>query len=380
MAIEANPRRIVIDLANVPAKLQRIATSFTTRCNLRCVYCPEGSHPEEFYGDMGPELLAQLVSYSKTKDAYIDISFYGDSTFHPKFYEFAREIVDAGVPLVITSNFAKMMTPEEISVIARCKTVSFSFDTQDRDAAKALRKGLDLRTLLFNILRVRAHCLKQSLPIPPFTLHVVLVDQVVRDLPNLIALAASLGVQRVGCNELADIEGSKGTDLRNIADLRGDDLSIAIDCINEAAALANRLGIAFMLSGQSAERINAAARGEVNDSSLRSARVGIQGTYYLRGDEVLGLQPGMTRRCTEPWTGPILNPKGDVYACCTRGDVMGTVGNGVTLEDVHNGETYRKLRISLLTGENLDTECRLCHMAPPAQPAELQAQVLSLFR
>jgi MoaA/NifB/PqqE/SkfB family radical SAM enzyme len=363
-----------------PPRIRRIATSFTTRCNLRCVYCPEGSHEEEFYGDMGPELLEQLIAFAKKKDAYVDISFYGDSTFHRQFYEFASQIIDSGVPLVITSNFAKMMSPEEIGVIAHCKTVSFSFDTHDRDKAKAIRKGLDLRTLLFNILRVRAHCLRHNVPVPPFTLHVVLVDQVVSDLPNLIALGASLGVQNISCNELADIDGAVGTELRNIADLRGEELRLAILRIKEASALAQRLGVGFALSNTAVERINAAVTGALNDSSEAAPREGIQGTYYLRGDEVLGLQPGMTRQCIEPWIGPILNPKGDVHPCCARGTVMGNVGKDGAFEDVYNNLNYRKLRLSLLTGENLDSECRLCHMAVPIVPAQLQQMVASLYR
>ena len=373
----SQPQPMQIDLMSPGARMLRISTTFTTRCNLRCVYCPEGSHPESFYGEMSPEMLDHLIAYAKQKGSFVDISYYGDSTFHENFGEYARHILDSGVELAITSNLARLLRDDEIAVLARCRKVAFSFDTQDRDAAKAIRKGLDLRTLVFNILRVRAHCLKNAIPVPPFNLHAVLVDTTVDDLPNLVAFAAAMGLQSVSCNELADFEGALGN-LRNIADLRGVELTAAIGKINEAMELAKRLNVEFIFSGEQVARINLAASGNLKEGAA-TARVGIQGTYYFKGgDEANELQPGMTRHCTEPWTAPILNPNGEVYPCCARGTVMGIVDAETSLAAVHNNETFRQLRRSLLTGENLDTECRVCHLAQPTTPPVLQHQVAGL--
>jgi MoaA/NifB/PqqE/SkfB family radical SAM enzyme len=377
LAEPVQPRTLQVDLLSPAGRMTRISTSFTTRCNLRCVYCPEGSHDESFYGDMSPEMLTHLIKYAQLKGTYIDISYYGDSTFHERFGEYARRILESGVALAITSNFARLLSDDEVDVVARCRTVSFSFDTPDRDAAKAIRKGLDLRTLVYNIVRVRAHCLKNRLPVPPFTLHAVLVDTTVAALPDVIAFAASMGIRRVGCNELAAIEGARGN-LRNIADLRGAELHAAVASINEALELAQRLGVEFMFSGEQVSRINRALTGAEPDAE-RTARLGIQGTYFLNGDAANELGPGMTRRCVEPWVGPILDPKGDVYPCCARGTVMGVVGRDGSFAQVHDNEKYRKLRLSLLTGEDLDTECRVCHLSPPATPAAMAQIVAGLF-
>lgn len=367
-----------IEVTAAPPRITRIATSFTTRCNLRCTYCPEGSHPEEFYGDMTREQLQRLIDYAKEKGGYLDISFYGDSTFHKDFGEFAAAIIDAGVPLKITSNLARLLSDDEIATISRCMAVSFSFDTPDRDLAKDIRKGLDLRTLVFNVLRVRAYCLEAQIDVPPFTLHAVLSDRVVHDLPRLVAFAASMGVYALGCNELAEMEGAR-SGLRNIAELRGPELQAAIEKINEATALGKRLGVAVTLSEQQVARVNAAATGKLQENRPREAREGIQGTYYFEGEDAVELAPGMTRFCTEPWMAPFVDPKGDVYPCCTRGTTMGIVDAETSLGDVHNNENFRRLRRALVTGENLDTECRLCHVAGAATPEALQRKVAALF-
>ena len=34
---------------------KRISFILTNRCNLRCVYCPEGSHAEDYYADLEDE-------------------------------------------------------------------------------------------------------------------------------------------------------------------------------------------------------------------------------------------------------------------------------------------------------------------------------------
>lgn len=372
-------QQIQIDITNAPKRMSRISTSFTTRCNLRCVYCPEGSHPESFYGDMTPELLQNIIDYARANSVHIDISYYGDSTFHEGFGKYAAAIHEAGVGLAITSNFARVLRDEEIAAVARCKTVSFSFETDNREVARAIRKGLDLRTLVFNIVRVRAYCIRATIPVPPFTLHVVLNDKTVHDLPNLVAFAASLGVTQISCNELAEIEGAKGN-MVNIAGLRGKELQEAVKSIEEAGAFANRLGIPLVASGQQVARIQAALNGAIEESTVREVREGIQGTYYLSGgDDVLDLKPGMTRACCEPWVGPIVDPKGHVYSCCVRGTIMGTVGPDGSLADVHNNESFRALRRSLLTGQDLDLDCRRCHIAPPTTPAEFQSTVIELF-
>jgi MoaA/NifB/PqqE/SkfB family radical SAM enzyme len=83
----SQPQPMQIDLMSPGARMLRISTTFTTRCNLRCVYCPEGSHPESFYGEMSPEMLDHLIAYAKQKGSFVDISYYGDSTFHENFGE-----------------------------------------------------------------------------------------------------------------------------------------------------------------------------------------------------------------------------------------------------------------------------------------------------
>jgi MoaA/NifB/PqqE/SkfB family radical SAM enzyme len=379
MANALQQELVRIDLTDSPKRVSRISTSFTTRCNLRCTYCPEGSHPESFYGDMTPGLLDHIVDYAKANRVHIDVSYYGDSAFHERFGEFAAKIHEAGVGLAITSNFARLLGDDEIAAVARCKTVSFSFDTDDRDKARAIRKGLDLRTLVYNILRVRAFCLIEAIPVPPFTLHVVLNDQTVNDLPRLVAFAASLGVNQIGCNELAEIEGATGK-MVNVSALSGEALRKAIASIDQAAALAIRLGIPLTASGEHLSRIGAAVAGTLKKDPVREAREGIQGTYYFSGgDDALELKPGMTRACLEPWVGPIVDPKGDVYSCCARGTSMGVVGRDGSLSDVHNNNSFRALRRSLLTGKDLVLECRRCHIASQTTPAELQQKVVELF-
>jgi MoaA/NifB/PqqE/SkfB family radical SAM enzyme len=368
-----------IDMTAAPKRMTRVITTFTTRCNLRCAYCPEGSHPESFYGDMKPELLEEIINYAKSHSIRVDVSFYGESMFHPRFAEYATKILDAGIRLDITSNLARLLTDEEIAIVARCGTMSFSFDTVDPEAAKAIRKGLDLRTLTFNILRIRAYCVRTGTPVPSFILKAVLTDQTANGLPSLIAFASSMGLDTVCLNELATMEGTLGT-LVNVAALRGEALRAALDSIDEAKALAERLGIRLYCSGQEPARLIDAASRVSEETIVPETRKGIAADfYYVGSDRALDLKPGSTRLCHEPWVSPLIDPKGVVYPCCSRGTVMGVVGAGVSLADVHSNEAFRSLRRSLLTGENLDDDCRRCSLAPEGTPEKLQSQVSRLF-
>jgi MoaA/NifB/PqqE/SkfB family radical SAM enzyme len=319
------------------------------------------------------------VAYARDHAVRVDISFYGESMFHPHFAEYASMIIDAGVRLDITSNLARLLRDDEIAVVARCGTISFSFDTVDPDAARAIRKGLELRSLTFNILKVRAHCLRTESRVPNFILKAVLTDQTVAGLPNLVAFAASMGLDTICLNELAQMEGASGS-LVNVAALRGDALIAALRHIDEAKALAERLGIRLYSSGQEPARLMEAALGMPEQTVVPKVRQSIVGKYYfVGGDNALDLKPGMTRLCHEPWVSPLIDPKGVVFPCCARGDVMGVVGPGNSLADVHDNDAFRRLRRSLLSGENLDDECRRCHLAPEGVPEKLQTQVKRLF-
>ncbi|MCP5043032.1 MAG: hypothetical protein GY944_18565, partial [bacterium] len=104
-------------------------------------------------------------------------------------------------------------------------------------------------------------------------------------------------------------------------------------------------------------------------------RQGIQGTFAMADQAGDDLAMGLTRLCDSPWTQIYTDPKGEVYSCCQRGEVMGNLRPGTGLEDVLNQEPYRKLRKQLLTGKNLSPECSQCVIRPPTTPTKLRRLV-----
>ena len=89
----------------------------TSRCNLRCVYCPSpsivaGKYPNRPAGDMSRELFLRSLEWVKAFVAAgtqreLNLAGIGESTMHPDFVDFvrlAREAVGPVVKIIFATN------------------------------------------------------------------------------------------------------------------------------------------------------------------------------------------------------------------------------------------------------------------------------------
>src|ERR1041384_1917556 len=64
-----------------PAKwMSAVNFNFTNRCNVRCVYCPQGSHAEGFHADSARGLIDHIKSYIIDNGVpRAGVGFYGET-------------------------------------------------------------------------------------------------------------------------------------------------------------------------------------------------------------------------------------------------------------------------------------------------------------
>lgn len=491
-------------LWDMPASsLSHIAFSFTNRCNLRCVYCPQGTHPDDFHAETPKEQIDRIIAYAlENRVSRISIGYYGETMLVDGWEKAVEPLFGHGFTLNLVSNFSKVMTPAEVAAVSRFQEVQISIDTIDIPLLKQVRKAVDARTILYNTHLIRAHVLRHGLPMPKLIWTSVLTDRVAEGMPDLVATAVSSGVPAINCVEVAYIDGAGANVVRHLNDAEDDVFRRGFAAVHEARRLALRHGVSFALGGaermarravalygrqefgritrtltglddlDSGRRIfiygagsagralrnrlpdrtvagfidserhgvldglpllsfdlyrqqrtaddliligssfedeiegrllahgidgyRRAFRGLPASAAVESGwkpdgaeaqaagdgphlrRQGIQGEYSFSGDALDDLPPGMTRMCTTPWTDVFLAPKGEAYACCFRGQVMGTLKDGGGIDGIMAGEAYRDLRRRLLTGRDLDPECRLCTGSAVATPQELREQLIRL--
>jgi radical SAM protein with 4Fe4S-binding SPASM domain len=350
---------IVSDVGKfVPPK--RINFILTNRCNLRCTYCPEGSHPEDYYADLDDQSFEEIVAFIKEYGVQeASMAYYGELTMVRDWWKKAQRILDLGVALTATTNGHLPLSPDEVATFARFKYIEFSIDSHDEDTVRKVRKKTSVARIVHNFHLIRAYCLLHNLTPPDLIWTGVLTHHVVNQLPGFVAFAASNDINRINFNEVVIYEGAVEKGL-NIVDMPSPDFEAAVVSVEKALALAKTQSIQLNI----AELPRIRARQEHRDlnAPLVARTTAVASTLnHTEGDSV---PAGYTRDCGAPWNELYLDPKGRVYACCNRGDVMGIARTSAQIKSVFSNSKYQELRRSLATGVNLDPACATCAVRP----------------
>jgi radical SAM protein with 4Fe4S-binding SPASM domain len=345
-------------------RLRRINLINTNRCNLRCIYCPQGSHPEEYHADLTPEFFEEIYQFTtehKLEEA--GFGYYGELTMIEGWWRPVRRLLDAGIKVSTTTNGATVLSPEEVATFARFKYIEWSIDTHDIETLKEVRKKVDARTIAHNFHLVRSYCLLHGLPLPELAWTGVLTIDIIETLPQFVAYAASSGVKKLQFNEVGIYDGAPARTL-NIVEQSQETFEWAAAQVEKAVELAERfdIWINFTEMPRIQARKQAIATGEKFGSPLFRSSTPIADVYIH--NEAAKLPEGYTRDCKTPWEEFYLDPKGQVFSCCARGDVMGIAKTKSELEQVLSNQKFVRLRQSLRTGVDMDPDCANCLLRP----------------
>ena len=212
-----------------------------------------------------------------------------------------------------------------------------------------------------------------DLPLPGFAWTGVLTINVAETLPEFVAYASSCGVKKLHFNEVGIFDGAVARGL-NIVDQEGEVFERAASQVEQAVRLAARCGIAMDMAEMPRIKAKREAVRHGKSFGLPLIRHSTPtGDCYIH-NEVAILPEGYTRDCASPGKN-LIGPKGQVFACCTRGEVMGIAKTKAEIEDVLKNEKYQKLRHSLRTGVDLDSACANCLIRPavPVEKPELRS-------
>src|SRR5476651_1182244 len=252
-------------MSALPSELSRINFINTNRCNLRCVYCPQGSHPDEYHADLTAESFEEIYNFvveHKIKEA--GMGYYGEITMIDDWWKPVRRLIDAGVQVSTTTNGATVLSPDEVATFARFKYIEWSIDTFDIQTLKEVRKKVDVRTIVHNYHLLRSYCVLHDVPMPDIRWTGVLTLAVAGQMPQFVAYASSCGVKNMNFNEVAVYEGAPMKGLSVVDQADDEVFEGAAKKVDEALAVAKRLGIRLSISEipRIAARRRAIAQGE----------------------------------------------------------------------------------------------------------------------
>ena len=399
--------------ALLAAQIDTVLFEATSNCNIRCTYC-RVSAPTYAGADFDFSHIEKIADQMVTANVRcVQISGLGETTMLAHWQDYCRLFFERGIGVRITSNFAKIFSDDEIDVLIHMQDITISIDTIDRAVLKSIRRRVDLRTILYNMQRVRLASVALDGRRPSFNWQCTLSDRVVFDLPAWVEMGLLNGVGTFTlCNliehkDLPEVLARENAPLvRHVARMERDPLVAACASIRSAVARSREAGATFIIQPGTLEGINKRLRMFGVDkllefSSVSSmpgmgratgallavgglAEVGV-GTPVLPDTDIgavahdiddgqsqtVNSQPlaGQTRDCLDPWYQPYLRANGDLWPCPWFYSSLGNV-HDEPFDKLMNGAAFRKLRHEILTGK-LRAACSGCPSRSVTTPALL---------
>jgi len=99
-------------------------------------------------------LVLELAKHNRLDP--IDLNGHGETTFREGWTDICFALIERGVRVRITSNFAKSFDETELEALASMDEIAISIDTMDPKLLRDVRRKVDLRQIVTNVAFVRA--------------------------------------------------------------------------------------------------------------------------------------------------------------------------------------------------------------------------------
>jgi|GEM_PF-6480727 len=363
-------------LSKVPHQLMRNWTiELTSRCNLRCTYC---SVPHSTtYGDydMPKKRLDKLKMLMKdVKPSIVSLSGRGELTYIDGWQEIVEPFISSGMNTHTVTNLAKPLSWEEATTLSRFTSLTFSIDNVDRAITKEVRKGADLRNIIYNVNLIKAAAVNIGRDDMNFNVIAVVTRSSIGDFKRLASLMVALGTNNLILQDLVmDYSKQVNTvDIGHISTLNKEELLEAGKDIQAAAMILNKHKIGFSLH-PSLLTILSASLGQGTEEVIVEETVQAEkvGEHKRHGCQ---LQDGQTRDCLHPWQLGIFLADGGVEPCCGSYGVTGNYEMASSVAEVFNSPDTVTLRQEILSG-NLKKPCEFCGTAGAIDIGAFQKKV-----
>lgn len=339
------PRRVGLSDGGVPTDLptpvvRRLQVEVTGACNLRCRMClvryrEKLGHEARFPLDRFVALLDELPALEQ-----VTLQGLGEPLLHPELEDMVAAASARGLRVGFNTN-GTLLTHRRIEALldAHPTWVHVSVDGARPETFEAIRDGARFGPVVRNLRRLVEHRAARGTPDPHIQLNTVLMRSNLDELPDIVRLAADIGVDRMWLQALSHDFSDAGDDVAYVA-IRSFTRAEAVwadgrpegELFAEARRIADEAGLDLRLPDQPDPAATSAPNGE----------------------------PQLP--CDWPWTGAYVTHDGVVQPCCmVMGDdrvSLGRLGDG-PFDAIWRGDAYAAFREALCSDEP-PAVCRGC--------------------
>jgi len=345
---------------------EAVFLELTSRCNLRCTYCAV-SQPTYHGIDLALDGFDNFLEQMRERGVQlITMNGHGESTIIKDWEVYSDRLADAGFRLHITTNMAKRLTQAEIAVLSRFERILVSLDMVDPQLVAQLRRGANIETIFTNIVAVKqfAAARKRS---PQIAISCTVGDISAATILETVEAFLARDIRMFRFGDLAEYERIEGVMwMRHLSTVSAGRLAELSAQFRRALARIEEEGGSFEID---APLVSLLLRDQTSSVEIaeRDTRLGDKTVHFVDANST------QTRDCLDPWRIAFVQADASVRPCCFFEEKLGTLMTH-SLEDVVEGEEFRKLRREMLSGE-LRPNCRSCSARPLIDRAAFQRKV-----
>ena len=214
---------------------------------MRCTYCAV-SQPswKPFTLDFDQVNFDDLVSALKERHLQVVVLHgHGETTTIDDWHIYAKKFKDAGIDLTTCTNLAREYNKEELDILSDFLGITVSLDTIEPTLFRKLRRGGDIRQIMFNQARIQALAKTKNRYIR-WVWSIVVVDKTISGMIDLVNYGVSVGVEVFCFCNLTEIPTPEGgIDLRHLSKLSQEEAAEALRIMQEVKKICQQNGAIF---------------------------------------------------------------------------------------------------------------------------------------
>ncbi len=300
---------------------------------------------------MTDDMVGALYSYCKQAGIRdVALSGVGETAMTAGWHErVALFLDDPEIDVHLVSNFVRVFDDDDLVALTKLRNLQVSFDSADLAMVRKQRSKADLRTITYNIIRLRQKA-KDLGRGPNVDVNCTLSRENIGEIARLAGFCRELGVDRLMIGELMVVVADHPKMPDTLDRLTGDEVNLLARQIIAAEDALRDSDTALYLQDRLRVRIEELVE-QVREGAIPSDPAG----YFHR---CLA-----TSACRQPWTQPFVRADGKVYPCCSvgTGEPVGHLARS-PMADILDGPALRAIRADILDGHP-SLPCTGCTLA-----------------